>query len=173
MSVNELRGNIFKPEVIRGKDGKDGKSAYEIAVENGFNGSEKEWIDSLKGATQFIPVFVDDYNGIIGSPHPDGGEYDFSNALSSETCTYFHGQNGEELYYYGKGITDSLCFLPCYNSDNYDAELVLSASDYQMWLLVSVYYKDGTSIDHELYGGDAAYIELTTAIDHIKLGIYW
>ena len=28
----------------------DGKSAYEIAVEYGFNGSEKQWLDSLKGA---------------------------------------------------------------------------------------------------------------------------
>lgn len=33
-----------------GKDGKDGKSAYEIAVANGFKGTEKEWLDSLKGA---------------------------------------------------------------------------------------------------------------------------
>jgi hypothetical protein len=28
--------------------GKDGKSAYEIAVENGFEGTEQEWLDSLK-----------------------------------------------------------------------------------------------------------------------------
>ena len=28
---------------------KDGKSAYDIAVENGFNGSYEEWLDSLKG----------------------------------------------------------------------------------------------------------------------------
>jgi hypothetical protein len=26
-----------------------GKSAYEIAVENGFEGSEAEWLESLKG----------------------------------------------------------------------------------------------------------------------------
>ncbi len=30
-------------------DGKDGKSAYEIAVDNGFVGTEKEWLESLKG----------------------------------------------------------------------------------------------------------------------------
>ncbi|WP_304341246.1 BppU family phage baseplate upper protein [Metaclostridioides mangenotii] len=29
--------------------GPDGKSAYEIAKENGFEGSESEWLDSLKG----------------------------------------------------------------------------------------------------------------------------
>lgn len=28
---------------------KDGKSAYEIAVENGFSGTEEEWLESLKG----------------------------------------------------------------------------------------------------------------------------
>lgn len=29
-------------------EGAPGKSAYEIAVENGFKGSEQEWLDSLK-----------------------------------------------------------------------------------------------------------------------------
>lgn len=32
-----------------GIQGKDGKSAYQIAVENGFVGTEAEWIESLKG----------------------------------------------------------------------------------------------------------------------------
>ena len=29
-------------------NGKDGKSAYELAVENGFEGTEKEWLESLR-----------------------------------------------------------------------------------------------------------------------------
>ena len=32
-----------------GIDGADGKSAYEIALANGFTGSESEWLESLKG----------------------------------------------------------------------------------------------------------------------------
>ena len=32
-----------------GADGKDGLSAYEIALNNGFVGTESEWLDSLKG----------------------------------------------------------------------------------------------------------------------------
>lgn len=32
-----------------GRDGKDGKSAYQIAVETGFEGTESEWLASLKG----------------------------------------------------------------------------------------------------------------------------
>ena len=33
----------------KGKDGRDGKSAYEIAVEAGFSGTLEEWLASLKG----------------------------------------------------------------------------------------------------------------------------
>ena len=33
-----------------GTDGNDGKSAYEIAVQNGYTGTEEEWLTSLKGA---------------------------------------------------------------------------------------------------------------------------
>ena len=41
--------------------GADGKSAFEIAVENGFIGTEAEWLESLKGK-----------NGIDGQPGKDG-----------------------------------------------------------------------------------------------------
>ena len=34
-----------------GKDGIDGKSAYELAVEHGYTGTEEEWLDSLKAAS--------------------------------------------------------------------------------------------------------------------------
>ena len=32
-----------------GRDGRDGRSAYEVAVEQGFKGTEKEWLKSLRG----------------------------------------------------------------------------------------------------------------------------
>lgn len=35
---------------LRGKNGSDGESPYEIAVRNGFDGSEPEWLASLQGA---------------------------------------------------------------------------------------------------------------------------
>lgn len=37
------------PRGFRGEDGQDGLSAYEIAVEQGFVGTEEEWLLSLKG----------------------------------------------------------------------------------------------------------------------------
>ena len=44
--------------------GTDGKSAFEIAVEYGFVGTETEWLESLKG--------VDGKNGVDGLPGKDG-----------------------------------------------------------------------------------------------------
>ena len=44
--------------------GKDGKSAYEIAVENGFVGTETEWLESLKG--------IDGKDGVNGRDGTDG-----------------------------------------------------------------------------------------------------
>lgn len=47
-----------------GKDGKDGKSPYDIAVDNGFVGTETEWLESLKatdGKDGVTPVRGKDY----------------------------------------------------------------------------------------------------------------
>lgn len=41
-SVIKLKGSLSLPKAIQGK------SAYEIAVEEGFKGTKKEWLDSLK-----------------------------------------------------------------------------------------------------------------------------
>ncbi len=38
------------PQGPAGADGADGRSAYEVAVGNGYKGTEKEWLASLKGA---------------------------------------------------------------------------------------------------------------------------
>ena len=71
MSVLKYKdGEVWKEAPIaitagmNGKDGKDGKSAYQIAVENGFEGSETEWLASLKGA--------DGRNGIDGKDGTNG-----------------------------------------------------------------------------------------------------
>lgn len=42
----------FTPEqllALKGENGIDGKSAYQLALEKGFKGTETEWITSLKG----------------------------------------------------------------------------------------------------------------------------
>ena len=48
-----LTGKIASPAPVHGKAEMPitliGKSAYEIAVEHGFEGTEQEWLESLKG----------------------------------------------------------------------------------------------------------------------------
>lgn len=50
-----------------GRDGIDGKSAYEIACEYGFTGSEEQWLESLKGADG-----IDGVDGVDGADGADG-----------------------------------------------------------------------------------------------------
>ena len=54
---------------IDGKDGQDGLSAYEIAVKNGFAGSEQEWLASLVGQPG---QNGSDGIGMDGAPGQDG-----------------------------------------------------------------------------------------------------
>lgn len=45
-TTDEIERKLENGE-FNGKDGTNGKSAYEIAVENGFEGTEQEWLESL------------------------------------------------------------------------------------------------------------------------------
>ena len=42
--------------IRNGADGNDGKSAYELAVDNGYTGTEEEWLASLKGTNGVTTV---------------------------------------------------------------------------------------------------------------------
>ena len=58
-------------EMQTGANGKDGRSAYEIAIENGFVGTAAEWLESLKGR--------DGIDGKDGLPGKDGVSPDLTN----------------------------------------------------------------------------------------------
>ena len=47
--------------------GQDGKSAYEIAVQNGFSGTEQQWITSLTGTPGETPSIGANGNWFIGA----------------------------------------------------------------------------------------------------------
>ena len=57
---------------LNGTNGQDGKSAYDIAVDNGFVGTETEWLESLKGQ--------DGQDGIVMDAPSDGKLYGRMNA---------------------------------------------------------------------------------------------
>ena len=56
-------------EMQTGANGKDGRSAYEIAIENGFVGTTAEWLESLKGRDG-----IDGKDGLPGKDGKDGAD---------------------------------------------------------------------------------------------------
>lgn len=69
-----------------GEPGQPGKSAYEVAVEHGFSGSEEEWLESLRGAPSSIrrmkcedgklyevSLVYNDDGDLVMEPDPDSG----------------------------------------------------------------------------------------------------
>lgn len=45
----EIAAGLTIPEKYTGPQGEQGYSAYEIAVQNGYQGTEEEWLESLHG----------------------------------------------------------------------------------------------------------------------------
>ena len=72
--------------------GKDGKSAYEIAVEHGFVGTEADWLESLKGVDG--KDGCDGRNGADGLPGRDG--IDGTDGKSAYIIAVEHGFTGTE-----------------------------------------------------------------------------
>lgn len=64
--IASIKEEIAK-EVTVGAKGEDGKSAYQIALDEGFEGSETDWLASLKGKDG-----KDGINGTDGKPGIDG-----------------------------------------------------------------------------------------------------
>ncbi len=77
----------FGGEVLRcllSEGGKDGKSAYELAVDSGFDGTKDEWLESLKGA-----------DGVIGSDGESAYEIAVSNGFVGDEAQWLDSLNGE------------------------------------------------------------------------------
>lgn len=72
--------------------GKDGKSAYEIALENGFVGTETEWLESLKG--------LDGKDGINGKDGSDGvpGQDGIDGQNGADGQDGVNGSDGKSAY---------------------------------------------------------------------------
>lgn len=79
----------YVDEVLKGEGALQGKSAYQIAVDNGFLGSEIEWLESLVGQSPHIGenghwIIGDTDTGIVASPDL-GGYYSETNLIAMST----------------------------------------------------------------------------------------
>ena len=76
----------------QGPSGQDGKSAYEIAVEDGFSGNIYEWLESLKGEPGedgFSPT-------VSAEAIPSGTRVTITDAVSSTVFDVMNGEAGPE-----------------------------------------------------------------------------
>ena len=73
-------------------DGKNGKSAYEIAVEEGFEGTESEWLASLKGDKGDTGITG---SGVYGFQVQDGDLILVTEDTSGDTPNYVINESGE------------------------------------------------------------------------------
>lgn len=76
---------IVSQVVTAGTPGPAGKSAYQAAVDNGFEGTEKEWLDSL---LPFKGWYTSENELVQKQPHPLFGDY-----------AYVHTNSGTFLYH--------------------------------------------------------------------------
>lgn len=56
-----LDDGTVKTSTMDVMNGQDGKSPYELAVANGYTGTETEWLESLKGEEGYTPQKGVDY----------------------------------------------------------------------------------------------------------------
>ena len=97
---------------VDGQDGENGKSAYEVAVANGYNGTVEAWLNSLKGA--------DGQNGSNGADGQDGHDGKSAFELAQEAgftgtkeewLESLKGEPGEGLSQADRELIESLAEL--------------------------------------------------------------
>jgi hypothetical protein len=97
-----FNGEGWSPTTLQ--SGADGKSAYEVAVDNGFDGTEEEWLDSLVGPQG--PAGADGADGADGDTLVSYEAYNISGetipagrfvTLRSNAEYYNTGEEGEEI----------------------------------------------------------------------------
>lgn len=109
LSHDEAKDILLRwAEFIGWIGGQDGKSAYQLAVEYGYEGTEEEWLESLKGS-----------DGVIGVNGKDG--------LSAYEIAVKNGYAGTEAEWIeslkGSGGSD-LASLFMHINDHNDEDLV-------------------------------------------------
>ena len=109
-----------------------GKSAYEIAVEHGFDGTEAEWLASLKGEKG--EKGDDGYNGVNGVNGKDAPAVTVADLFNM----------GVEMGLYTNDATGYANFLNDYLFDNANlvVELVQNVSNKCLNQVVSIFCQD-------------------------------
>ncbi len=127
----------------------EGKSAYEIAVENGFRGTEKEWLASLKGDKG--DKGEDGYNGVNGANGSDGEDLSV-NDLFDKAVSY--GMYTDDAAGYAQFLNDYFA-----NNIETTVNTIETVTNKCLNQVVSVYCKDD---DGELSAGAGVVYSMNT-----------
>lgn len=123
--------------------GVTGDSAYEIAVRNGFVGSEKEWLESLKGGTtSIIPSFKLKDNMELEAAYPNSDNTDVERVVIGKVAVTPKGEYEEDEIY---NILDIVGKDGCSYISKKSANTDPPEND-ESWLCIA---KKGDSIKYE------------------------
>lgn len=87
--------------------GRDGKSAYDLAVENGYDGTVEEWLDSLKSTS------YQHYDSIYNFPNE--GDVNVLYVDTGQNKTYRWDNEGKKYYCVGSDYEDIIA-IDCGNN---------------------------------------------------------
>ena len=76
--------------------GKEGKSAYEVAVKNGFSGTEAEWLASLKGEKGDAFVYADFTSEQLAALKGEKGDAFTYSDFTAEQLAALKGEKGDK-----------------------------------------------------------------------------
>jgi hypothetical protein len=122
-----------------GADGKDGLSAYEIAKLNGFEGTEEEWLESLKPNPEAVDVYWED---IVDKPfYEEGWTIEWDGTPTAESIDASNTL-GAILYKVGEALTKeeilgSVCVYNYNNGSTFviDESSIIDLGDRQVFIV--------------------------------------
>ncbi len=102
LHIQTSDGKVFAAGDVRGREGDAGKSAYEIAVEHGYEGTEKEWNDAVNAARMEAQQYASQAMEAVGKTNyigENGNWYAWDSAKNAFYDTGVRAQSGAVVYY--------------------------------------------------------------------------
>lgn len=90
----QVRQTKQTPIQINQNAGRDGRSAYKIALDNGFVGTTNEWVDSLKGDSAYDIALN---NGFVGTEDQWLDSLKTGISVTTEDAGYILSNDGSVL----------------------------------------------------------------------------
>ena len=117
--ATDEKGNVVTKDGTDGGSGEAGKSAYEIALEKGFEGTEEEWLESLNGTDgEDGTDGVDGFSPIANvTQTASGATISIQDKNGTTTATVKNGKDGSDASVTTENIKMALGYTPAVQED--------------------------------------------------------